>query len=65
MKKISIEDIKTIKELAKVHNYDEIYKKLGFRAANVCLDVSDKYPNTKKYTPINFEDLLTWFNENC
>lgn len=29
MKKISIEDIKTIKELAKVHNYDEIYKRYG------------------------------------
>lgn len=47
-----------------INDYDEIYKKLGFRAANVGLDVSDKYPNTKKYTPINFEDLLTWFNEN-
>lgn len=50
-----------------IHNmndYDEIYKNLGFRAAHIGLDVSDKYPNTKAFTPINFEDLLTWFDEN-
>ena len=29
MKKISINDIKAIKELAKVRNYDEIYKRYG------------------------------------
>lgn len=50
-----------------IHNmndYDEIYQNLGFRAAHVGLDVSDKYPNTKAFSPINFEDLLTWFDEN-
>ena len=50
-----------------IHNmndYDEIYQDLGFRAAHVGLDTSDKYPNTKPFTPINFEDLLTWFDEN-
>ena len=50
-----------------IHNmndYDDIYKDLGFRAAHVGLDVSDKYPNTKAFTPINFEDLLTWFDKN-
>ena len=50
-----------------IHNmndYDEIYQQLGFRAAHVGLDTADKYPNTKPFTPINFEDLLTWFDEN-
>ena len=42
-------------------NYDEIYKKLGFRAAHVGLDTANKYPNTKPYTPIKFEDILAWF----
>ena len=42
------------------NNYDEIYKKLGFRAAHVGLDTSDKYPNTKPYMPINFENILEW-----
>lgn len=49
-----------------IHNmndYDKIYQNLGFRAAHVGLDTSDKYPNTKSFTPINFEDLLTWFDE--
>ena len=49
-----------------IHNmndYDEIYQNLGFRSAHVGLDTSDKYPNTKPFTPINFEDLLTWFDE--
>lgn len=47
-----------------MNDYDEIYQKLGFRAAHIGLDTSDKYPNTKAFTPINFEDLLTWFDEN-
>ena len=50
-----------------IHNmndYDEIYQQLGFRAAHVGLDTSNKYPNTKPFTPINFEDLLTWFDED-
>jgi calcineurin-like phosphoesterase family protein len=47
-----------------MNDYDEIYQRLGFRAAHVGLDTSDKYPNTKAFTPINFEDLLTWFDEN-
>lgn len=47
-----------------MNDYDEVYQKLGFRAAHVGLDTSDKYPNTKAFTPIDFEDLLTWFDEN-
>lgn len=42
------------------NNYDSIYKELDFRAAHVGLDTSDKYPNTKLYTPINFENILMW-----
>ena len=42
------------------NNYDEIYKKLGFYAAHVGLDTSDKYKNTKPYTPINFEEIINW-----
>ena len=47
-----------------LNNYDEIYKKLGFKAAHVGIDTSDKYPNTKPFTPIKLENLLTWFEEN-
>lgn len=42
------------------NNYDDIYKQLRFRAAHVGLDTSNKYSNTKAYTPINFEDIITW-----
>ena len=46
-----------------MNNYDEIYKQLGFRGVHVGLDVSDKYPNTKPYTPIKFDDILTYLDE--
>ena len=45
-----------------MNNYDEIYKKLGFRGVHVGLDTSDKYPNTKPYTPIKFDDILLYLN---
>lgn len=44
-------------------NYDDLYKKLGFAAAHVGVDTSNKYPNTKKYTPINVEDILLWYKD--
>ena len=42
-------------------NYDNLYKKLGFAAAHIGVDTSDKYPNTKKFAPINVEDILLWY----
>lgn len=39
-------------------NYDEIYKKLGFKAYHVGLDTSDAFPNTKKYCPISIDNIL-------
>lgn len=47
-----------------MNNYDEIYKQLGFRGVHVGLDVSDKYPNTKPYTPINFENILLYLDQD-
>ena len=45
-----------------IHNandYDAIYKELGFPAVHIGVDTSDKFPNTKPYTPINVEDVYT------
>lgn len=43
-----------------IHNandYDAIYKELGFPAVHIGVDTSDRFPNTKPYTPIRLEDV--------
>ena len=47
-----------------MNNYDSIYKQLGFRAVHVGLDTSDKYPNTKPYTPIEFDNILLYLENS-
>lgn len=39
-------------------NYDDIYKKLGFKALNIGVDVSSSFPDTKPYSPISIESVL-------
>ena len=43
-----------------MNDYDDIYKKLGFKALHVGLDCSNKYKNTDKYTPISLENLIEY-----
>ena len=43
-------------------SYDDIYKKLGFKAIHIGVDTSDRIINTKSYTPINVNDIWKQVN---
>lgn len=43
-------------------DYTEVYKKLGYKAAHIGVDTSAQFPNTKAYSPINLEDVITYVN---
>lgn len=43
-------------------NYDDIYRKLGFKAIHIGVDTSANVINTEAYTPIDIEDA--WLQAN-
>ena len=45
-----------------INNYDDIYNKLGFKAAHIGVDTSSNFKNTAKYSPINIEDIWEHLN---
>lgn len=43
-------------------SYDDVYKKLSFKAIHIGVDTSERIINTKSYTPINVNDIWKQVN---